>query len=80
MRMCHLCFEPYIEEPYDNEIEEAVDEALSFRAFDVFVLAADWCIMERWIQHQNDLEWALAFHVWNGITYDALAFLEYSEI
>ena len=71
MRMCHLCFEPYIKEPYDNEIEEAVDEALSFFAFDVFVLAADWCIMERWIEHQNDLERALAFHIWNGFMYDS---------
>ena len=67
--------EPYIE-PNDNEIEEAVDEAISWRA-DVFVLDADLCFMagariSRLARSRMGTS--------HGPPYAELAFLEYSEI
>ena len=55
--------EPYIE-PNNNEIEKAVDEAISWRA-DVFVLDADHCFMERAFRDLRDHEWAhrMALHM-----------------
>ena len=61
---CLVQPEPYIE-PNDNEIEEAVDEAISWRV-DVFVLLdADLCFMERAFRNLHDREWAhrMALHM-----------------